>query len=271
MTKTWWSESPDEQLVETAWERQMNMAGIERYETSRFKKNGDLQELTMTQTGQKTTRRMIKNAITAIDELQKEMSLPRSRTSQSNRATVLALPSETLALITIRALLDRTYDCSSNDQGVNWQLICKEVGKAVEDELNFRTILKGSREQARVYAKELDKAVPKSFADKMIEEGDPRSRSLRRWKETFKDIETYTWDTSEKLFCGEALLDTVIMALPEDFTKHKVHEAGFMKNYAMMTDDCREAIDQSESMIASMQVIRKPMIRRPARWTKSEH
>jgi DNA-directed RNA polymerase len=268
-TKTWWLNCPNEQLVETAWERQMNMAGIERFENLHYNANGKAKDVSDMAVGHKTVRKMLKVGGDAVEKLQNDLVL-MAKVNRIRRAAVLAMDHDTLALIGIRALLDSTYDTLEPDRGTNWQNICKNVGKSVENELSFQSILRQSKAEARQWAQASGKPVPTSFAEKMLEKNKNVDKFVKRWKKTLDDVETYVWDTETQLYVGEAIIQTLVLALPESFEKGLVPEGGFLKHYVRMTDECRSKINQIEEQITKMQVIRKPMIRKPRAWTCEE-
>lgn len=269
--KHWNADDGDSVLVETAWERQMNMAGVEAYEKSRLTAKGDLRETSTTITGQKVLRKFLERSSEAIQRMQKEVLGITSRTPRNLRATVLMIPEETASLLTLRALLDRTYGVPDIERGYNFQILCKEVSKAVELELNFRHWLKESEKQAKDYAKQMGwKKVPKSLAERLIDERGVSRSQIMKWRMTFEELNEYQWDTLEYHYCGEALITAVVEELKEVFEIHVVMEKGKAMKMVKMLPGFRKQFDDMEFKVSQMQVIRKPMIAKPRRWVKEE-
>lgn len=263
MSDYWWSSLGDETLTETAWERQMNIAGIEAFETSRHGSKA-----TETRTGKKFLRKLLERSSDAIAEMQMSV-LGIRRLDRNVRATVLMVPEDTAAMLTLRALIDRTYGCADQEKGYNYQILAKEIAKSVETELNFQNWLQTSAKEAAAYAKEKGlKNVPKSLAERLIEERGISRATFFRWKKTFEELNTYQWDNLEQHYCGEALMKTVVDALPEVFEVHHLYERGKTSKFVRMVPSFRQNFDHLESRVAQLQVVRKPMIARPRRWTK---
>lgn len=192
--KAWWKDLPAEDLKETAWERQMHAAGLEAYERNYYKANGERRPASESNAGQRIIRTLLDRADAAILERQKEL-LGVNRVDRNLRGTVLLVPSDTAALLTLKIMIDRTYASPEPELGVNWQVTCKEVSKAIEQELNFRTWLLKSREAALAYAQEHGRATaPQSIAERLITEQGANKRSLYRWRKTFEELQTYSWD-----------------------------------------------------------------------------
>lgn len=270
MTQMWWKDLPDATLMESAWERQMQLAGAEAFEKRRFKSDNKVEEAHETKTGQKFIRRHINRAAEAIEDMQRKV-LKVNRVDRNLRGTVLLVPAETAALLAMRIMLDATYSTTEVEYGANYQVVCKDIAKAIEIELNFRHWVKSSQEAAEAYAKVEGLAkVPKSIAEKLISEHGMSRRTLERWRKTFEELNTYEWDTLEQHYCGEALAKTIIDALPEVFELHSVFRNGKMVRHVRMTDEFRDRFNENEAKIANLQVVRKPMLTRPRPWRKDE-
>lgn len=248
----------------------MNLAGIDAYEQARYDKNGNLRAASESSAGQKTIRLFIERATQAIQRMQ-EASINKHRTPRNLVGTVLLVPAETAALIVLRSMIDRTYGATEPDVGYNYQVMVKEISKAIELELNFRHWLKSSQEAAKEYANKngLSK-VPKSLAEKLIEESGMHRTSLVRWKKAFEELNTYQWDNLEHHYCGEALLLAVLEELSEVFETHVIFRMGKKQKFVRMTDEYRQRFDQMEIKVAQLQVIRKPMLTKPRKWQKRE-
>lgn len=269
-TQTWWKDLPNERLIETAWERQMNLAGVESFERARFKANGDVRAASESVTGQKIMRKLIKTSSQAIEEMQSNI-MDVARVERQLKGTVLLMPSDIAALLTVRSLLDSTYNVAEQEVGTSYQILCKDIAKSVELELNFRHWIRESKEAAKAYAKEhnLDKT-PTSFAERMVKEHGVTRRSLVRWKQTFEDLNTYKWDEKELHFCGEALLLPTIKTLPEMFEIKNIFLRGRTVKHVLMLPEFRQEFDESEMKTSLRQVVRKPMLTKPRKWTKEE-
>ncbi len=262
--KTWWADLPNETLVETAWERQMNLSGLEAYEMARTGK------ASTTATGQRFMRKLIAQADDAIIEMQKKVINLR-RVDRNLKATVIVVPSDTLALLCLKPMIDGTYSASDPSIGIGYQTLSESIAKAVELELNFRHWVESSRQTAREYAEAngLTK-VPPSTAERLIADQGVSRQSLWNWKRTFADLSEYKWDTLEKHYCGDALLSSVAAGLPEYFEVHFMSRAHQNKKWVRMTPAFREKFDNMEYHTASVQMQKKPMLARPKKWEATE-
>jgi len=266
----WWADMPSEQLMESAWERQMSLAGIEAYEQSRYRENGSVQAASESRAGQKIMRKLINDASEGIEAMQKEV-IEAHRVDRTLKGTVLLVPAETAALITLKHIMDASYAASDFETGANYQVLCKEVAKSIELELNFRNWVKASQEAAEAYAKANGmSATPRSMADKLIADHGLSERTLRRWKQTFEDLNAYQWDTLEQHYCGEALVKTVVETLTDTFEIHTIFTKGKKQNYVRMKPEARAKLDEIEQQIVRMQVVKKPMLSRPRKWVRHE-
>lgn len=262
----WWKDLPDETLMESTWERQMQFTGIERFEQARIKSNGKVEEAHETRSGHKFLRKHIDRAAEAIEDMQRKV-IGVNRVDRNLRGTVLLVPAETAALLTLRVLLDQTYRTVEVEYGANYQVVCKEIAKAIELELNFRHWIKTSREAAEAFAKTKGiSKVPRSMAERLIEEEGLTHRSMRRWRRTFDELNTYHWESLEQHYCGEAMAKTTIDALPEVFEIKKVWKQGKEVRHVRMKDEFRVSFNEAEAKIASLQVVKKPMLTRPRPW-----
>lgn len=267
--KVWQSETEDTTLIETAWEREMNLAGIDAFERSKYTETGGVREASTSRTGQKLLRKFLDQSAKAIAKMQKQVLGITSRTPRSLRATILMVPEDTAALLTLRALMDRTYGLAEPDKGYVFQILCKEVSKAVELELNFRHWLKESKTAAEAYAKQQGwDRIPMSLAERLIEERGVSRSQILKWKRTFDELNTYQWDELEYHYCGEALIQTVVDELSDVFEIHLVSLRGKTVKHVRMKPEFIERFDEMEMKVANMQVVRKPMIARPNKWSK---
>lgn len=262
--RPWWKEIANDRLMETIWERQMNLAGMDAYEKSRRSDASD------TTAGQKLLREMVMTAAKAVEDMQKKI-LGINRVERNLRGTVLLIPAETASLIALRRMIDATYGAIVVDDGTNYQILCKEVAKRIEPELNFRHWVNSSQQAAKEYAKANGLAkTPKSIADRMIEESGVSRASYFRWKNTFEELNTYKWDNLEQHYCGEALVLTIAEALPEHFTVQNLYRRGKTIKHVKMTDETRQRIDDIEATVLQNKVYKKPMLVKPRPWTREE-
>jgi hypothetical protein len=271
--QTWWQDLPDPILTETAWERQMNLVGIESYTAKRDPDRLDANGNKVAQTaasdtgpGQKFIRQMVKDATEAVTSLQVD-TIGITRVERNLKATVLVVPADTSALLVLKPMMDRAY-CSMDAQvGASYQTVITEVAKSVELELNFRHWVKSSREAASAYAKAQGMAkVPLSTAERLVEEQGLSKRNLIRWKHTFADLGKYNWSTEERHYCGDALVHAVALKLPEFFEIHLVFKAGKQQKFLRVTESFRNAFEDLDRKIANMQMVKLPMITMPKKW-----
>ena len=263
--QTWWADLPDDTLVETAWERQMNLSGIDAYENTR-----DHKKASSSASGQKMLRKLVDTTAEAISVMQKEM-VGTNRVERNLKATVIVVPADTIALLCLKPMIDRTYGANDPDCGAGYQSLAETISKAVELELNFRNWVESSRQTAADYAaaKGLEK-IPRSMAERIIEDQGVTVRGIRNWRKTFSELSEFKWDTLQLHYCGDALLTTVVQALPDQFEIHHVFRGGNNKKHVRMTQRFREQFNNMEYHVASMQMQKKPMLTRPKKWERSE-
>lgn len=260
----------DKHLAEVMWERGMNLAGIERYQRSLYAEDGTIDEASGSATGQRMIRKMLKTAAAAVEDLAVEV-LSTTRTSRNNRASVLLVPSETAALIVLRALIDQTYGAEDRELGTVYQTFCSHIGESVEIELNIRNWIQGSKEASAEYAKSVGRSAPaESPAERLIREKNWDRKTAYRWSKSFSEMQQFKWTAEEQTFCGTALTKSIIDALPRDFEYHNTYDRGRTLGYVRMTPECVERFEQAEEKATQYHVIRKPMITLPRRWTKEE-
>jgi DNA-directed RNA polymerase len=265
--QSWWADLPTESLKETAWERQMNLAGIAEYEQKRYKSNDKAKDASETTSGQKVIRKMLATAEAGIDMMQNAI-LDKTRVGRNVRGTVLLVPAATSAMITVKLLLDKTYTVTE-ETGVNFQRICKQVAMAIELELNFRNWVKKSRETAKAVAKAEGLAkTPKSKAEWLIENEGMDRTVIWRWKKAFEELSEYKWDELEQHYCGEALVRAVVEALPDHFEIIVLNQGARLESRVRMKQSFRETFNDMEQRTTNIQVIKKPMLTPPRPWRK---
>lgn len=268
----WWADLEDSVLTETAWERQMSLSGIEKFERARLNKKGEQKAASDSSAGQKMLKRMVEQAALLIEAAQREVVASGKQTGTTARtakAAVVSLPADTAALLVLRAIIDKTYAAANATDGCNYQILVKEVSRAVELELNFRNWVMKSKSAAVAYAKaEGLSKTPKSYAERLIEEEGLTPRSLSRWRKAFTELHEYEWSTLEKHYCGDVLVSAVVNGMPSAFEFHKLFKGERAEKTVRMTPTFREAFDTMEGRVADMQVVKKPMITRPRPWKK---
>lgn len=252
---------PDSTIREADWERQMSLSGLQNYENMRAD-----QKASGTVGGKKVIRSLIKKAEKSLDGLQHQL-LGAERTPMNHKGVVVVVPPETLALIALQAMIDSSYSTGSPERGAGWQGVCTKIGRAVETEHNFRHWLKASKEKAKAYAKERGyDSVPPSLAERMIAEKRLTRWQINRLKNTIEDLSAYEWDIEEVHYCGDAILTTVVSALPDDFEIIYAAARGSNQKFLRMTDRCRQKLDDVEYSVSRMKTTRKPMLTKPRPW-----
>ncbi|MDQ2066709.1 hypothetical protein Q9295_10000 [Xinfangfangia sp. CPCC 101601] len=268
--QAWWADMPTEQLRESAWERQMGVAGMEAFEQSRYRANGTQKEASETSAGQKLMRKLLTRATEAIEKMQAEI-IDRHRVERAVKGTVLMVPADTCAVIALKIILDRTFTIINGTDGFSFQTICKEVAKGIELELNFRNWVRKSKESAKAYAEAQGyKSVPKSMAERLIEDEGRDRQSIWRWKKAFAELNEFKWDNLAQHYCGDALVTTVVEALPDCFVFVSEMRRGKAMKYVRMTPELRKTFEEMETRMARLQVIKKPMLSRPRPWRKED-
>lgn len=260
----WWKRLPDGTAVETVWERQMQFAGMDAYEQARPKD----QEASETPTGQRFLRKLLRATIPALKRIQSDIikaSIPRER-----KSTLIVVPAETMALLGLKKLVDKTYTAQNHADGANYQAAAKEIGRSVEIELNFRNWIKSSRIAAEAYAEATGKPIPKSYAEQFLEDRKESRQSIHNWRKTITKMSKEPWEEIDLHYCGEAILHTIAKANPSVFEVHNVFKRGKMVKHIRLTDKARDTIDKGEGVFAAHQVTRKPMLVAPQPWRKTE-
>lgn len=274
----WWETLPNETLVETAWERQMNLKGFEGYENRKVKetpKGFEHVSASETKAGQKTLRKLLEQATEAIRGLQEDQVKGATKRGgqhpKERKATLLTVPAETLAILALRLLLDRSYAPLDPSRGTSLQGLVVDVANAVENEQNFRNWVACSKEAAEAYAdsKGITK-IPRSFAEKLIEESQMVKSSKWKWKKAVKEASDYQWSLEEKHYCGAGIISTLLETFPDHFENRLILSKGKQQNFVRMTETFRKQFDDMEYHAASMQTVKKPMITKPKRWVTVE-
>ncbi len=199
--------SKDLTFLEASWERQMQYAGMERWERNQYKASGHKVETSETDVGQKYIRKFLETASDAVSEAQAGLIGSKSRKHQKARAACILVPAETCALLTLRVLMDVVGSVDDHNLGFNYQTACNKVAKALENELNFRNWIASSREAAREYAKANDlEKVPQSQAERLMKEAGLGRTQMWSWKQRFAELSEYKWDKLEEHYTGDFLL-----------------------------------------------------------------
>ncbi len=267
MSEVSYLKSKDSTFLEASWERQMQFAGMERWEKSQYTKSGDKVDVSATDVGQKFLRRFHADTTKAIEEAQVNLIGGRSRGSVKGKAACVVVPAETCALLTLKVILDVLGKVDDHNLGYSYQRAVKRIAKAIETEMNFRHWLSESKEAAKEYARVngLEK-VPMSQAERIIKESGLNHTSQRRFRLMLNELAEYKWDELEYHYSGDFLLNTVLDALSEQFESHVAYIRGKLSKHIRMTPEFRKEFDKMGERIARFQVIKKPMLVRPQAW-----
>jgi hypothetical protein len=253
----------------------MQISGSLAYERTRVRHDGTLRDATETKTGQSALRKMLASVETAFERLQQTL-IKQPRTELTLRGTVVVVPCDTLALLTLRVLLNQTFAAPEPETGAPYSTVSKAIAKAVENELNFRHWVASEREktatwfqseEGQEWAREMGVTrAPLSRADRMIADNGVTQAALNRWSKTFKELTEYKWSELSEYYCGDALLATAVEALPEAFEIHHPLRKGHPRKCVRLVEAYRQTFDDSEARNAKFQTTRKPMITRPMKW-----
>lgn len=263
MTLSWIKDCPNLTTVETAWERKMMVDGLELYEASRSE-----QDTSDTGAGKAVIRKLIRRATTAIEAAQK--TVLATRTNRERKAALIAVPAETLALITLTTLLNHMYAPEEPFLGTNRRSSARRVGESVEFELSFRTWIKDSKEAAKAYAK--DNSLPKvpvSSAERLIKETGATSSNKSAIRRAVQKMSEYKWTNEERLIVGDALVEAVIAEFPEYFSTSYEEAIGSRKKYDCMLPALSEMMDRTEIARGANATKKRPMLTPPRKWTAS--
>lgn len=260
----WKAGEESETLTESTWERGMQLLGTETYDKNRKKNASE------TSTGQKTIRKYLKRLETTINSFQRKL-VTQDRTERTLKGTVIMVPADTLALLTLKPVIDRTFGILEPETGTSYSGLSRQIGKAVEIELNFRHWIASSRESASEYAKANGMTkTPTSLAERLVlNEGISRA-SLFRWKKSFDELNKYLWSELEEYYCGDTLLNACAEALPECFEIHSPWRKGHPRKMVRMLPAFLKVFEESEIRYANNQTIKKPMLTKPHPWRLAE-
>lgn len=269
-----WKSFTCDTMKETAWEREMNVSGFNNYTDYRDglkSANGKPISPEKTKAGEKFIRKLLKDATQGIKDLQ-ESIIGNRRAERSVRGTLLLVPADTMALICLKVMIDKTYATDQPARGVPLTTLTTTIGKAVEIELEFRTWIEQSREAAREYAEKEGLAkVPVSQAERLLKEkGVKAARSLSYWRREFEVLKEYQWTNQQKRYCGDALVHAVVDALPDRFEYFYNTRESQNQKFIRMTDTFREEFGELDYRLARMQTVKKPMLSKPVRWQVQE-
>ena len=264
----WIKKITDPVMVESAWERHMSIGGINSFEAKKYTASGSRQSMSETASGQKHIRKSVVKLSEAIEKAQR-LLLATGKRDREDRATVIVVPPDTSALIAMKLVLDRTYTAKAPTIGVMYQNLAKEVAKALETEANFRNWLLSSKENAKEYAKAqgMD-SVPPSIAERLMKEQSIDSRTMRRWRQTFEELKNYKWSDEALHYCGDTILTVLVNTLPDQFEAYVRNTPLGSVKMVRMTPEFRESLGKTENIIASSQVMKKPMLTRPKSWNQ---
>lgn len=264
--QTWISgTSKEEHISEAEWEYQMLRDGIRYYEATR-----EGTTATNTVAGQGILRNIIKDCETAIEVKQRHI-FDNNKIDEDTRSAIAIFPADTLSLIGLKELLDKTYREASIGKGASYTALATAIGSAVETEANYRFWQAQSKKDVKEWVEENDIGyIPKSIAQRLTEEAGVTATQIRIWKRKFDDLSNYDLTTQQKLAVGDFVISSIRETYPDLF------EAGMTKGKrkstknVKMTDALRHKIDNREITISNTSVMRKPMLVKPEPWVIME-
>lgn len=259
----WWKGLEDPVVLEMAWERLMNVAGAEAYE-----RNTEDQDLTQSQVGQRLLQRLLRPATDVVRAYQSEMI--KGLRDHEIRAAALSVPAETVALVTLRYLLDKTFNNVDPHLGCDVLRVAKDVGEAIETECRFRLWVEQSKEQAKEYAKLNGQAkVPRSRAELIIAEAGVSSRTAMTIRKNLKKLAVEPWSEKLRITLGAEVVLPITEALQDVFEVWVRQLPDRKLKMIRMKEEFIQELKGREAKVIQMQVIRKPMLVPPRRWTLS--
>jgi hypothetical protein len=256
----WRQEGVDPVLSEMSWERDMLTRGTEQHD-----KRNEGTTAAKTATGQSILRKFVKRAEEAIELMQAGVNRPR--VERTAKGTLVVVPADTLAMVALRVIIDRTCTVPEPDVGSPYATVSRLIGQAVETELNYRHWLTSSNDEAKAYAKEKGIATPSSFAERKVADLGVTERSIRQWRETIKELTEYKWSDLSEFYCGDTLLQCVVSAIPEGFEVHTPWRTGKPVKCVRMIPSFLDEFHDRESRNAMIQPIRLPMLTVPQKWS----
>ena len=266
----WKKYEDDEVLVESAWERKMHLLGSLSYDSKMLERPA-----TERASGMKFLQDNIRKVEAKIREFQSNTILERNngtaRTERTVRGTVIIVPADTLALLTMKPLLDKTTSAPHPEQGASYSIISRLVGKAVETELNFRNWIATSQEEADQFA--IDHGMthsPVSMAERLVSEHGVTERTLRRWRKSFQELTRYKWSDLQEYYAGDALLNAAIEAMPHAFEIVWPFIRQQKRKSVKITDSFAQKLTDDEIKHSASQTVKKPMLTKPKPWVKVE-
>lgn len=261
-------------LVETAWERNMQLLGSQVYDAKMYRETGERKDASESKAGQKFITKSLVTLERAIECFQSKLITNKNeRSERTARGTILIVPAGTLAVIALRPVLDRTYAAPEPELGVSYQTLTRMIGKAVEVELNFRNWIAASKESASEYAKrEGLKGTPTSLAEKLVAENGASRQALQNWRKAFAELSEYKWNELSEYYAGDALLTCVTSALPEAFEVcWPVVNHRHPRKSVRMKPEFADNLDKEEGRYSASQAAKKPMITKPKPWVCTEN
>lgn len=248
-------------ISEKEWEYQMQRAGMNHYENARYGSNP-----TNTIGGQSLLLSMIKEVESAIELMQQDL-FDDNTISESIRSAIVLVSSDTLALIGLKEILDKTYRQNLVTGGCSYKTLAITISNLIETEANYRHWLKVSKEDSKKYAEDnnLD-FIPKSIAQRITIERGVTQRQIKNWQKKFEDLTCYKWTEEQKLYVGDFVLSAIVNALPKYFIVDVKKSRTRQTKQIIMQSELRNKIDNAEITISKQQVIRKPMLVKPVPW-----
>lgn len=261
MITTWSKDRTETHISEIEWEFKMQRSGLDHYEAVRYGAKP-----VNTVAGQGLLRTLIETVEAEISEQQSAI-FENKKIDDDMRSAISIVPADTLSLIGLKEVIDRTYTEANVERGYSYIGLAQSIGKAIEAEANYRHWQETSKTEAKEYAESagLD-YIPKSLASRLTAEKGVTHTQLRMWKRKFSELSRYEWTTEQRLYVGDFVLSGIIRSLPRHFEENTTGTKRKTTKHVRMTDWLRNKIDQKELMISKESVIRKPMLTKPVQW-----
>lgn len=241
----------------------MMVDGANLYEASR-----DGRDTSETGAGKAMVRKLINRVTDAIEAMQKSVASVKAH--HTRKAALIAVPAETLALIVLTVMIDKCYCPEEPALGSLRSSLAKAVGEKVEFELSFRTWVADSKEAAKAYAKDNGlPSVPMSQAERIIQESTLSSPSRAGIRRALQKVTEYKWTPEERLICGDALVFTVVKALPDCFETSLESTATSVRKFDRMLPAMVAQIDRLEIARGLNKPSKRPMLTPPRKWVAS--
>lgn len=211
--------------------------------------------------GQRLLREIVPGLTDRIREAQREaLRLTTSRASRVPWAIpVQLLDADVLALITVCSAL-RGVLCESDGTDIPVTSLSYSVAASVQDEVNFRTWIKGQRDRRKEDGehRDLEAAFKRAYPN-------PDQRAWRQWRRKMEIAVTEQWDNPTRLQLGAALLQWLLEVSPR-FEKFERWEKNVRKLHFRLTAETIEMMNDLEQRRALVRPRLMPMLIPPRDW-----